>query len=289
MSMPLTYRGSAVTMERVVNRSRRVLDNALQDLYRTVYADPLGAMRQREWRRLKRKPPNRLLESTLLGKKIYLSDALWYLHTYEEIFAKQIYRFQAATPKPKILDCGANIGLSVIYFKHLYPEAAITAFEPDPGIFALLTKNLASFGYHDISLVSKAVWIDDGILTFAPDGSVGGRIVGQTNGTGYIEVPTVRLRDYLDQPIDFLKIDIEGAESEVILDCADLLKNVDALFVEYHSKVEEPQVLHQLLEVLQNAGMRYHAQDSLQIQQPFIRKKGRWHFDLVLNIFAFRD
>jgi FkbM family methyltransferase len=282
MRMPLTYRGSPVTFERVAKRSQRILHNAL-------YADPLGAMHRRERRRLRGQPNMTLLQSTLLGRRIYLSDARRYLNTYEEIFAKQIYRFQAASATPTILDCGANIGLSVIYFKQIYPQAAITAFEPDPEIFALLTKNLASFGYYDVTLVSKAVWCDDGVQHFAPDGSLGGRLVGQTNGTGCIEVPTVRLRDYLDQPIDFLKIDIEGAEETVLADCADKLDNVEHLFVEYHGKADELQTLPHLLQILQDAGLRYYIKESWPVRQPFVRRKSSWHFDLQLDILAFRQ
>src|SRR5688572_3562695 len=43
------------------------------------------------------------------------------LHTYKELFEDEIYRFTAAHSSPLIIDCGANIGLSILYFKQLYP------------------------------------------------------------------------------------------------------------------------------------------------------------------------
>ena len=65
------------------------------------------------------------MTSPLLGKMIELTDPFWYLHCYREIFGDQVYRFIANRQDPLIIDCGANIGMSVIYFKYLYPDARI--------------------------------------------------------------------------------------------------------------------------------------------------------------------
>src|SRR6266487_3582389 len=51
---------------------------------------------------------------------------------YNETFKYNQYRFTADTSAPFILDCGSNIGVSVVYFKTLYPQAKIIAFEPSP-------------------------------------------------------------------------------------------------------------------------------------------------------------
>ena len=48
-------------------------------------------------------------------------------------------------------------------------------------------------------------------------------------------MPTCRLRDYLTQRVDLLRLDIQGAEVDVLLDCADLLGHVQYLAVDYHS------------------------------------------------------
>lgn len=66
------------------------------------------------------------------------------------------------------------------------------------------------------------------------------------NGEIY-KVPTVRLRDYLKQSVDFLKIDIEGAETQVIQDCSDLLANVKNVFIEYYLFNKDPQELNVLI------------------------------------------
>ena len=68
---------------------------------------------------------------------------------------------QELPPKPFIIDCGANIGLSVIYLKNLYPDAEIVAFEPDEQNFQLLQKNIASFGFKNVEARKEAVWTEN--------------------------------------------------------------------------------------------------------------------------------
>ena len=86
-----------------------------------------------------------------------------------------------------------------------------------------------------------------------------------------------RLKDYLDEPIDFLKLDIEGAETSVLLDCGDKLSNVDHLFVEYHGSPGERQDLGVILEVIQAAGFRYHIKDAYLIEHPFLEANAWQH------------
>ncbi len=68
------------------------------------------------------------------------------MHSFDEIITQEIYRFKADTDAPLILDCGANIGLSALYFQRLYPKARIMAFEPDTHNFELLTKTCRTMG-----------------------------------------------------------------------------------------------------------------------------------------------
>lgn len=53
----------------------------------------------------------------LFGHEIQLVDSASFLWTYDDIFVKQIYKFESQNQNPIIIDCGANIGLSVLYFK----------------------------------------------------------------------------------------------------------------------------------------------------------------------------
>ncbi|HEX6283939.1 MAG TPA: FkbM family methyltransferase, partial [Pyrinomonadaceae bacterium] len=204
-----------------------------------------------------------------------------------QIFDEKIYGFTANTDRPYILDCGANIGLSVIYFKQLYPRSIIVAFEADKAIFETLRRNVESFGYENVEILNRAVWNSETELNFTSDGGDGGRLSTAGDKPSQI-VKTIRLREYLDRKIDFLKLDIEGAETAVLEDCADRLNNVECLFVEYHSFLGQPQSLHILTGVLAQAGFRLHIQAPMPAPQPFIKCEPIMGMDLQLNIFAFR-
>ena len=240
-------------------------------------------------RRLKKMPRYTKTTVSLANIEWQLIDPASFVFQYAEIFQKQIYQFPAQTPAPRIIDCGANIGLSVIYFKRLHPESRITAFEPDPQIFSVLKKNIRQCGYADVELVNKAVWTEAATLEFLPDGSDGGRMVQMSSDRQHIQVPTVRLADFLNEPIDLLKIDIEGAETAVLQDCQDKLQHVRHLFVEYHSFTAEQQHLHVLLTTLAAAEFRVAVNPVNTLRQPFIKRKIYSGMDMQLNIFAFRE
>ncbi len=87
-----------------------------------------------------------------------------------------------------------------------------------------------------------------------------------------------------------LKIDIEGAETDVLIDCADALAHVRNLFIEYHAYVGHPQTLGLIVRLLETQGFRYYI-DSNQLRvRPLVnhRYRGNDLMDLQLNIFAYR-
>jgi len=239
--------------------------------------------------KIKNYPHKKVFTSHLLNKEILISDSYWYLPTLQEIWENQIYKFNANNDSPFIIDCGANIGLSVIYWKYLYPKSKIIAFEPDPEIFKLLQHNVEVFDFEDVDLRPYAVWSSYTKLIFQPDNSVGGRLIEEGNSPKLIDVKTYRLKDILNQNIDMLKIDIEGAETEVLLDCKEKLTFVDKVFVEYHGYAGKTQSLHEILDLLQNAGFRYHIKEANPIKHPFITSERGKFYDLQLNIYAFRN
>lgn len=234
-------------------------------------------------------PRYRPAVTKITGSHIHMTDAASFLYMYGEIFDQQIYKFIARSKQPLIIDCGANIGLSIIYFKTLYPESRVVAFEPDRNIFQILKSNIESSGYNGVRLVDKAVWKENSVTNFMPDGADGGRMVQINPGSELYEVSTVRLRDYLKEPVDLLKLDIEGAEVEVLEDCADLINNVSNLFVEYHSFVKEKQTLHRIINILHDASFRIHIHPPHTSNQPFVDRIISHGMDMQLNIFAFRD
>ncbi|AWK02995.1 FkbM family methyltransferase [Flavobacterium crocinum] len=232
---------------------------------------------------------NRSLKKTsfLFGKEIKITDSFWYLHSLNELFLDEVYRFKTNIDTPKIIDCGSNIGLSIIFFKRLYPTSQIIAFEPDNDIFTISKYNLDQFGISDVKLFQKAVWINEEPLIFAKTGSLGGHVVKEER-ENTIKIQTVRLKDLLFEKIDFLKIDIEGPEYDILKDCGESLKNVDNIFVEYHSFAEDPQMIGELLIILKNAGFKVYIKEAWEnMNKPFMEKKSSY-FDLQLNIFGYR-
>ena len=102
-------------------------------------------------------------------------------------------------------------------------------------------------------------------------------------------VPTCRLRDYLTQRVDLLRLDIEGAEVDVLLDCADLLGEVRNLAVDYHSLFNRPQRLDELMGLLTRAGFRMHFLAASQSPSPLLYRTVQGGMDAQLHIFAFRE
>jgi FkbM family methyltransferase len=242
---------------------------------------------QRDIRRLRRLPKYAAGTTTLLGPSLELVDPGSFLAMYQEIFEREIYRFIAVNDSPRILDCGANVGLSVCYFKRLYPHSRITAFEPDPQVFACLSRNCQALGLTGVELLPQAVWKQAGDLPFRGEGADAGRLAAPDEARTFT-VKACRLKEFLLEPVDFLKMDIEGAEAEVLADCAPVLANVRACFVEYHSFVGRPQQLETVIRVLSEAGFRLHVHQVFWSHYPFVKRREHLGMDLQLNIFAFR-
>lgn len=227
-------------------------------------------------------------QTTIHGLRLNMPDAASFLSAYKEIFVERIYDFPFDGDEPVILDLGANIGLSVLFFKKLYPKAKIIAFEADPKIFSYLRENIHGNGFTDVELVNKAAWNRETKLLFCSEGADGGRAASADDGN-LIEVDAVDMAQYLEgEKIDFLKMDIEGAEEFVLPACKKILPNIGRIFMEYHSKADRTQCLDQLLGILSEAGFRLHVHTILSSPSPFTEIRTVAGFDLQLNIFGWR-
>lgn len=224
------------------------------------------------------------------GLDLEIPDAASFLSAYREIFTEEIYDFTFDGESPAILDLGANIGLSVLYFKRRFPKARITAFEADPGIFSYLQKNLAANGFGDVELHNKAAWNKNERLRFDAEGADGGSVTSEGTGNT-IEVEAIDLDDFLrGRHYDFIKMDIEGAEEQVLPVCKDHLSGVRYIFVEYHSRRNRPQCLAGIIGILSSAGYRLSVETLHATPVPFVKKESDdAGFDLQLNIFGWRE
>lgn len=222
------------------------------------------------------------------GFTIKATDMLSVAWQIKEIFGDERMKFACSTDAPLILDCGANVGISVLYFKRLFPKSRVICFEPDPNILGCLEVNLEKNDIQGVECVKKAVWTTNAGVNFRTDGADGGAIV--TNGNA-VHLPSIRLKDELlkHDHIDLLKIDIEGAETEVIMDLAEALQRVKYLYVEYHSFPGQKQTLHELLAMIAAQGFRYYV-DRIGVHhmQPFAGLEEA-AMDMQLDIHAIRD
>ena len=254
-----------------------------------VLSEPSCLVRYLEKKRLRAMPRFQPTRTNLLGPSLEVLDAFSFLEAKANLFNRGLYRFVTNEDVPRILDCGAGIGLSACYFKQLYPRSEIFAFEPDPRAYEILKRNCASWGADDVHLVPKAVWTCETTLAFPRDGNASGRIDEMATDADVPRVPTCRLRDYLTHRVDLLRLDIEGAEVDVLLDCADLLGEVRNLAVDYHSLFNRPQRLDELMGLLTRTGFRMHFLAASQSPSPLLCRTVQGGMDAQLQIFAFRE
>ncbi len=227
---------------------------------------------------------------SLFGKKIVVPDTLSFVWQFHEIFVEEYYKFETKSPNPIILDCGANIGLSTLYFKRTFPDAIIYGYEPDESVFECLSFNIKSFGFKNVNLIKKAIWINNEGVSFFSEGADSSSIYSDKANK---KVESVRLKEILmslGNKIDFLKMDIEGAEVEVIKDCEEQINKIQNIFIEYHSFINSKQQLEVLLNILTNNGFRYFIKPEADRRMPFINRvnKNFKDVDLQLNIFAYK-
>lgn len=188
---------------------------------------------------------------------------------YREVFVRQHYFFRADTAAPVILDCGANLGMASIYFKWLYPNSRVQAFEPDPGTFRLLADNIAS-NHLDVEVHNCALWDQDGEVRFFVDPKNPGSLLMSTDPARLkgesIVVPARRLSSFISGIVDFLKLDVEGAEGRVLEDLVQTgkIESVKQMVIEYHHRIgNQRSSLGDFLRLLEEAGFQYQIQASV--------------------------
>ena len=225
-------------------------------------------------------------KTNLIAQDFRFIDSESFINQYLEIFENQCLFFETKNQKPKIIDCGANIGMSTLYFNHLYPQAQIIGFEPDPKIFRILQRNVRLCNNDQIKVLNKAVWHEQTSVCFRPDEADGGKITEEGN----LAVETIRLSDYLCDRIDFLKIDIEGAEHDVFPSISNKLSNVKFLFIEVHLEYSSLNKLEDILSILRLNGFVYSLKTMKDLSyREMLALKNTKGFTQQLNIFAINE
>ncbi|GAA1887099.1 FkbM family methyltransferase [Streptantibioticus ferralitis] len=188
------------------------------------------------------------------GFSCYASGEFEARFIYQEIFKDNNYDQPGLPEAPFTIDVGANIGLFSLYMKQKYPAARIIAFEPAPENYQALRQNLELHQVGDVTVYPYAVGSEAREATFTyypamPGNStlhpeekalqkrLMGERLGEEAATDLFQATTItvkvdRLSRFLAEQhpgvtsIDLLKIDVEGAELEVLrgIDDADWAK-----------------------------------------------------------------
>ncbi len=174
----------------------------------------------------------------------YLSEE-WYRYLSGEIFIEGEYFFESETDSPVIMDCGANIGLATLFFKRLYPKARILAFEADPVAAGILRRNIDQNHLQNVSAHNLMLADADGMRSFYVASDEAGSPLMSTaknriSNSRKISVKAGRLSEFVDSPIDLLKLDVEGSEFDVLTDLksSGKLSQIRKMIIEYHHKID---------------------------------------------------
>ena len=159
--------------------------------------------------RIRSFPRHTVLNSDIFGHSFTIVDGPSFYAQYVDIIGNGIYAFRPKSDAPTVIDGGANMGVSVLYFKTKFPKSRILAFEADSSVFNVLESDVRAAGLEGVSLINKALWTSDTSIAFWKEGADAGRIAQATDrqGTKTISIPAIRLKNYLHEHIDFLKLD----------------------------------------------------------------------------------
>lgn len=177
----------------------------------------------------------------------------------DSILRKGEYNVDPGFNPEIIVDAGANIGASTLYFRLRYPHAHIYAIEPERSNFELLQKNLRH--YKGITLENCAIWPENKELFISNPGAEKYAFQMTEARESADIIPGVTMDYIMDRwqlpHIDLLKMDVEGAE-KLIFDLPEIpwLGKVRVLIIELHESLMPGTV-----EVFQNAlrGIEYES------------------------------
>jgi FkbM family methyltransferase len=186
------------------------------------------------------------MQSSRVGKYV-----IWYENSDEfyelkkEIFSENCYYLELDKEDPVIVDFGAHIGMSVLYFKTLFPQSRVIAFEPVPANFGLLKKNVEENQLENVEIYQAVVAPKSGAMVIQePIGEGGWKSGAGIIPRGWkgiqnnreIKVEAISIQEVLHQKIDLAKMDIEGMEYEVIRNAGSYLRNVQNWIIEVHPR-----------------------------------------------------
>jgi FkbM family methyltransferase len=175
----------------------------------------------------------------MLNRHVTIRPGTSDLDCLVQVFAYYEYMIPFNANPRLIVDAGANIGLTTLYFSNKFPRTKIIAIEPEPSNYDLLVRNCSWMT--NVTLWHAAVWSKDISLEIAnPEAEKWAFTVkpNSLNGSGIkaLTIPQILAQSGHDT-IDILKLDIEGAERELFRDgCEEWLPRVKMIIIELHDR-----------------------------------------------------
>lgn len=229
-------------------RPLRALPAPVQDALRLAYVGARVSSDGRSLRtfvRVARSPgsaglqppaPARLRLRPLGGHEALVRPGTSDLGTVWGTFARRYHLPPPALGAPRtIWDLGANIGLTMAHFACLFPQARVLGVELDGDNVALARRNVAAWGDR-CEVIHAAVWTGDGEVRYRgwPGGTSNYQVTGGEEGAPVRAVSLATLMREHGGPVDYVKVDVEGAERELLGDGTGWAEQVRCLKVELH-------------------------------------------------------
>jgi FkbM family methyltransferase len=187
--------------------------------------------------------PETLVELPIPGAKVLVRAGTHDIDIFEQIFLMRDCAAPSTIHPELIIDGGAHIGCSAIWFALAFPNARIIAVEADKNNYDLLKRNVSAF--KNITCVHGAIWGASGPVAIAnPDQDPWGFTVRSVTDTSQASaIMGITIGDLLassgENRIGLLKLDIEGAEREVFASRYESwLSATDAIMIELHDRYQ---------------------------------------------------
>ncbi|MEK6780193.1 MAG: FkbM family methyltransferase [Bacteroidota bacterium] len=182
------------------------------------------------------------------------------LITLYEVWGKQEYKIaiemlsEQNIQQPLILDVGANVGYSTLYFKNYFPTSDVICIEPDRLNLNQISKNISANNFENIILLEGALWPKRSKMALKSDYREGTSAsfyvveseAGNVEGYGIKDVLSIKNWNH----IDLLKMDIEGAEKYLFEDekiAASILRITRVIAIEIHDEKADRQKIYTAL------------------------------------------
>ncbi len=187
------------------------------------------------------------------------------LYLFREIFLEHQYSFKSQKASPAIIDCGANIGMAILYFKKFYPESKVMAFEANPVTFNYLKKNIIANNLTNVEIFNLALSDKQGTISFFVDDQ--NSLISSLDPNRYgsnrkkVTINCDKLSNFIaGNTFDLAKIDVEGAEFQIMDDLMEskAIQKIEQFIVEYHHNMNETAHLSKFLESFESSGFSYN-------------------------------